>query len=181
MMIAVNKVSGNLDQDHYSIKPESSVNFFDTDSFGIHSDPKKTSMKKIFLSGLIAGTVLLILSIAGLYLLLWQMPDMAMEYFGPAFTSQMQRSILYYVHPFVIGIGLSWLWNRLKSELKGSTFVRSLKFGLSYLAIGTFPYMLLIYSAINVSLAVVATWLVFGFVEATIAAIIFNQQNKIIR
>jgi hypothetical protein len=37
--------------------------------------------------------------------------------------------------------------------------------------------MLLIYSAIDVSLPVVLTLLVFGFVEATIAAIIFNQQN----
>jgi hypothetical protein len=134
-------------------------------------------MKKIFLSGLIAGTALLILSVAGLYLLLWLMPDMAMEYFGPAFTSRMQRNVFYYVHPFVIGMSLSWLWDRIQSRLRGPALAKSLKFGLSYMAIATFPYMLLIYSAIDVSLPVVLTWLVFGFVEATIAAIIFNQQN----
>jgi hypothetical protein len=136
-------------------------------------------MKKIFFSGLIAGTALLMLSVAGLYLLIWQMPDMAMEYFGPAFISQTQRNLLYYVHPFVIGISLSWLWERLQSRLKGPALAKSLEFGLFYMAIATFPYMLLIYSAIDVSLSVVLTWLVFGFIEATLAAIIFNQQNRL--
>jgi hypothetical protein len=136
-------------------------------------------MKKILLSGLFAGTALLVLSVIGLYLLLWRMPDMAMEYFGPAFISQTQRNVLYYVHPFVMGICLSWLWERLKSSFKGSVFARSLKFGLFYLTIATLPYMLLIYSAIDVSLPVVLTWLVFGFAEATVAAIIFNQQKGI--
>ncbi|HEX5554280.1 MAG TPA: hypothetical protein VFX43_13630 [Chitinophagaceae bacterium] len=136
-------------------------------------------MKKIFLSGLIAGTALLMLSVAGLYLLIWQMPDMAMEYFGPAFISQTQRNLLYYVHPFVIGISLSWLWERLQSRLKGPALAKSLEFGLFYMAIASFPYMLLIYSAIDVSLSVVLTWLVFGFIEATLAAIIFNQQNRL--
>jgi hypothetical protein len=136
-------------------------------------------MKKIFFSGLIAGTALLMLSVAGLYLLIWQMPDMAMEYFGPAFISQTQRNLLYYVHPFVIGISLSWLWERLQSRLKGPALAKSLEFGLFYMAIATFPYMLLIYSAVDVSLSVVLTWLVFGFIEATLAAIIFNQQNRL--
>jgi hypothetical protein len=89
----------------------------------------------------------------------------------------MQRNVFYYVHPFVIGMSLSWLWDRIQSRLRGPALAKSLKFGLSYMAIATFPYMLLIYSAIDVSLPVVLTWLVFGFVEATIAAIIFNQQN----
>lgn len=121
-------------------------------------------MKKIFLSALIAGTVLLILSVAGLCFWLWQMPDMAMEYFGSAFISQTHRNILYYVQPFVIGMSLSWLRERLQSRLKGPALAKSPKFGLFYMAIATFPYMLLIYSAINVPLPVVLTWLVFGFV-----------------
>lgn len=136
-------------------------------------------MKKILFSGLIAGLVLLIISVAGLYLLLWTLPDMAMEYFGPAFISKMQRNMLYYVHPFIIGTGLSWLWSRLQITLKGPALVKSLKFGMFYMAIATLPYMLLIYSAINVSLQVVLTWLVFGFIEAVIAALIFNKQNRL--
>lgn len=136
-------------------------------------------MKKIFFSGLIAGLVLLMISVAGLYLLLWILPDMAMEYFGQAFISEMPRNILYYVHPFVIGTGLSWLWSRLQKTLKGPALVKSLKFGLSYMAIATLPCMLLIYSAINVSLRVILTWLVFGFIEAVIAALIFNKLNRL--
>lgn len=132
-------------------------------------------MKKTFLSGLIAGFVLLILSVAGLYLLLWQMPDMAMEYFGPAFISPDRRNVLYYVHPFIIAICLLWLWRQFQHIFKGSIIIKSLKFGMVYMTIATFPYMLLIYSAIDVSWLIILSWLIFGFVEATVGAIIFYQ------
>jgi hypothetical protein len=109
--------------------------------------------------------------------MMWLLPGMAMEYFGPAFISQMPRNILYYVHPFVIGTGLSWLWNRLWNISGKSVLRESLKFGLVYVAIATFPYMLLIYSAIDVSLPVVITWLLFGFAEAVVSAAIFHKLN----
>jgi len=134
----------------------------------------KFLMKRKVLSGLLTAIILLILSIAGIYVLLWQFPDMAMEYFGPAFIGKNQRNIFYYIHPFVISACLLWLWSRLRSLFKGSTFVRSLKFGLTYTAIATVPYMLLIYSAMDVSVLIILSWLLFGFLEATAAAIIFN-------
>lgn len=135
-------------------------------------------MKKIILQGLIAGAILLVLSIAGLYFIMWLIPDMAMEYFGQAFISETWRNVFYYVHPFVIGTALSWLWNRLQNKAGKSLIGRSLKFGLVYITIATFPYMLLIYSAINVSLPIIVTWLLFGFAEAVISAIIFHKLNK---
>lgn len=135
-------------------------------------------MKKIFVSGLIAGALLVILSIALLYFILWLLPDMALEYFGPAFISQAYRNALFYIHPFVIAIGLSWLWAGLQDIFKGPPLLKSLKFGLVYVAIATFPYMLLIYSAIDVSSPVILTWLAFGFIEATIVSIIFNTLDR---
>lgn len=131
-------------------------------------------MKRTILSGLTAGIILLILSITTIYVLLWQFPDMAMEYFGPAFISQSQRNIFYFIHPFVIAACLLWLWIRLGHLFKGSAFVKSLKFGAVYMVFATFPYMLLIYSAMDVPLLIILSWLVFGFLEATVAATIFN-------
>lgn len=121
--------------------------------------------------------ILLFMSIAGLFIMLWLLPDMAMEYFGPAFISEMQRNLLYYIHPFIIGIGLSWLWHRLRIGAGGAVFVNSLKFGLAYAAVATLPYMLLIYSAIDVSLPVVITWLLFGYAEAVIASLVLYRLN----
>lgn len=135
-------------------------------------------MKKILLSGLMGGLALLILSISGLYILLWLLPDMAMEYFGPAFISTPNRSILYYIHPFIISTGLSWLWHQTGNVFKGRPIIASLKFGIAYMSIATLPYMLLVYSAINISLPVMCTWLAFGFIEAVVAATIFNTLNR---
>lgn len=87
--------------------------------------------------------------------------------------------MLYCVHPFIIGITLSGLWYGLRNNVKGTMIQKSLKFGTFYETVVTFPYMFLIYIATNVSLPIIYTWLFFGFVEATSAALIFNKLYKI--
>jgi hypothetical protein len=44
--------------------------------------------------------------------------------------------------------------------------------------VASLPYMFLIYSAIDVSLPVTLSWLVFGFAEAFISALVFSQVDK---
>ena len=133
--------------------------------------------KKVFL-GLISGVVLLLLSVLGLFCILWLFPDMAMEYFGPAFIDQKQRNLLYYVQPFVMGPCLLWLWFKLGDMVKGRILVNSLKFGLFYMTVASLPYMLLIYSAMDVSLPVILSWLLFGFAEAFVCAVVFSKVDK---
>ncbi len=134
-------------------------------------------MKKIIISGLIAGVILLVLSILGLYLTMWLFPDIAMQYFNPAFNDQSSRYMIYYIHPFIIALALSWFWNRFKGILTGSFFTRGIEFGLIYVLIATFPSMWLIYSAISVSLAMVATWFVFGLLQGIISGLVFEKIN----
>jgi len=133
--------------------------------------------KKILLSGLVAGVVLLIFSIAGLYGTVWLFPNLAVQYYDPAFDAQSSRTMIYYAHPFVIGMALSWFWNRFKGALTGSFLVRGIEFGLVYALIAIFPVMWLIYSAINVSLPMVATWFLFGLLQGTIAGLVFEKMN----
>lgn len=135
-------------------------------------------MKKKLLLGLISGVVLLLLSVLGLFCILWLFPNMAMEYFGPAFIDQKQRNLLYYVQPFVMGPCLLWLWFKLGDKMKGSTLVKSLKFGLFYMIVASLPYMLLIYSAMDVSSLVILSWLLFGFTEAFVSAVVFSKIIK---
>lgn len=134
-------------------------------------------MKKIIISGLIAGVILLVLSILGLYLTMWLFPDIAMQYFNPAFNDQSSRYMIYYIHPFIIALALSWFWNRFKGILTGSFFTRGIEFGLIYVLIATFPSMWLIYSAISVSLSMVATWFVFGLLQGIISGLVFEKIN----
>ena len=134
-------------------------------------------MKKIVLSGLLAGVVLLILSVLGLYATIWFFPGIASQYFDPAFNSGDSRLPLYYIHPFIISMALSWFWDRFKGSLSGSFLTRGIEFGVIYTLIATLPMMILIYSAMNVSLTIVATWFLLALLQGTIAGLVFEKMN----
>ena len=134
-------------------------------------------MKKVITSGLLAGVVLLILSVVGLFATIWLFPALAMQYYDPAFDSQSGRYMIYYAHPFVIGLALAWFWDRFKGALKGSFFAKGIEFGLIYALIALFPIMWLTYSALSVSLAMVATWWGFGLLQAVVAGLVFEKTN----
>jgi len=134
-------------------------------------------MKKVIFPGLVAGVVLLILSILGLYLNMWIFPDLAMQYFQPAFNEQSSRIMLYFIHPFIIAMALSWFWSKIKGILKGSFLTRGIEFGIIYALIATFPAMWLVFSSITVSLQMVATWFVLGLIQAIIAGLVCEMMN----
>ena len=134
-------------------------------------------MKKIIIPGLVAGCVLMLLLVAGLYIIIWLFPGIALQYFDPAFDSEPGRNRLYYLHPFVLSLTLSWFWSRFKGVLTGSFLTRGIEFGLIYLVIAVFPMMWLIYSAMHVSLIMVATWFVFAMVQAVISGLVFEKMN----
>jgi hypothetical protein len=134
-------------------------------------------MKKIIVAGLVAGVVLLILSVLGLYITIWLFPNIASQYFDPAFDTQSSRVMIYYLHPFVIALALSWFWSRFKGILTGSFLTRGIEFGLIYVVVATFPMMWLIYSAMSISLEMVATWFVLGLLQGIVAGLIFEKMN----
>ena len=134
-------------------------------------------MKKVFVAGLVAGVVLLILSVLGLYMTIWFFPAIASQYFDPAFDTGSGKVMLYYVHPFVISMALSWFWSRFKEVLTGSFLTRGIEFGIIYVLIATLPMMLLIYSAMNVSLTMIFTWLILALAQGITGGLIFEKIN----
>jgi hypothetical protein len=133
--------------------------------------------KKIIFSGLVAGIVLLLLSVIGLYVTVWLFPSLAVQYFDPTFDSQSERVIFYFTHPFVVGLALAWFWDRCKGLFTGSFPGRCIEFGLLYWLVAVFPMMWLIYSTINVSLALVGSWLVFGLLQGIAAGFVLEKMN----
>ncbi len=134
-------------------------------------------MKKIIIGGILSGVALLILSISGLYATIFLFPSIAEEYFNPAFESQSSRIMFYYIHPFIISMALAWFWSRFKKVLTGSYIARGIEFGLIYLMVATFPMMWLIYSALDVSLAMVITWFILALLQGIIAGLIFEKTD----
>jgi hypothetical protein len=134
-------------------------------------------MKKTIISALAAGVILLVFSILGLYITVWFFPGIAVQYFDPAFDVQPGRFMLYCLHPFIISLALSFFWVRVRKILTGSFIPRGIEFGIMYAVIAVFPIMWMIYSAMNVSLALVTTWFVLAVVQGIIAGLVFEKVN----
>jgi hypothetical protein len=134
-------------------------------------------MKKIIISGIVAGVILLIVSEIVLHLTLLLFPSIAVQYFDPAFDTGSKHVSLYYLHPFVISLALAWFWTRFKGVLTGSFINRGIEFGLIYVGVASVPMLWLIYAAMNVSLAIVATWFVLALLQGIIAGLIFEKLN----
>lgn len=133
--------------------------------------------KKILVPALIAGVVLLIFSFAMLYGAVFVFPKLAEQYYSPVFREGGNYSWLFYVHPFILAFALAWFWDRFKEQFTGSMIVRDLELGLVYTLVATLPAMLITFSALNITLPMVLTWLLYGFVQAAIAGLIFARMN----
>ncbi|HLP39104.1 hypothetical protein [Lacibacter sp.] len=134
-------------------------------------------MKKIISSGFVASIVLLLFAYLCLLVMPILLPKVAEEYYNPAFVNDESRNLLYYVHPVFLAFGLAWFWNRFKTLLKGNTLMQGIEMALIYVVIATIPSLLITYSAINVSLLTIGTWLLYGFFQALIAGIIFSRMH----
>jgi hypothetical protein len=134
-------------------------------------------MKKILISGLIAGAILFILSYGGLFLAVRFFPSLFIEYNNPLFNSDGSRDMLFYMHAFIISFALSWFWDRFKGLFKGQFILRGLEFGLVYSIIALLPVMWISFSALDITVSMVISWFVYGLVQAIIAGIVFAKIN----
>lgn len=134
-------------------------------------------MKKILVSGLIAGCILFILSYGSLYLAVKFFPSLFTEYFNPLFNSDGSRDVLFYLHAFIFSFALSWFWDRFKSLFKGVFILRGIEFGLVYSVIALLPVMWISFSALDITVAMVSSWFVYGLAQATIAGMVFAKLN----
>src|SRR4030095_227025 len=107
-------------------------------------------MKKILLSGLASAVALIIFSAVALYATIWLLPNLALEYFDPAFRGNAKGTVLYFLHPIVLSFALAWFWERFKTMFTGGFTMRGIEFGLVYLLVATLPSMWMIYSAMSV-------------------------------
>jgi len=134
-------------------------------------------MKKIVLSGLVAGAILFVISYSGLWLAVKCFPSLFADYNNPLFNSDGSRDVLFYAHAFVISFALSWFWHRFKTLFKGNCLLRGLEFGLVYGIIALIPVMWITFSSLDITLTMVFSWLFYGLAQASIAGIIFAKMN----
>ncbi|SHN14100.1 hypothetical protein [Mucilaginibacter sp. OK098] len=134
-------------------------------------------MKKILFSGLIAGCILFVLSYGGLYLAVKFFPSLFTEYNNPLFNSDGSRDLLFYLHAFIFSFALAWFWDRFKGMFKGLPLLRGIEFGLVYSVIALVPVMWISFSALDITVIMVLSWLVYGLLQAVVAGIVFAKVN----
>jgi len=134
-------------------------------------------MKKILISGLIAGCILFVISYGGLFLGIKFFPRLFVEYNNPLFNSDGSRDVLFYMHAFIISFALSWFWDRFKSMIKGPLIMRGLEFGFVYSIIALLPVMWISFSSLDITVLTVGSWFLYGLVQAIIAGLVFAKIN----
>lgn len=138
-------------------------------------------MKKIVLPGLVAGIIILVVGIGIGYLLNPIFPQLTSEYenflvFRPWDSTAMK---LYFIYPFILGMILSWIWNKSKSLFKKECgcCTKGIQFGLIYWIL-TMPGMLITYSTFQMSFLMITTWSVSIFIHSTLVGMVFGKMNK---
>jgi len=135
-------------------------------------------MKKAASPIMLAGTLVLVVSLMLLYAIIYLLPSVMDEYYNPVFrSSSFQTDWLFYTHPFVLSISLYWFWDRFKTFFSGSFVWRAFEIALAYGIIAMVPVLWLTFSAIDISFIMVSTWLAYGIMQAFIAGLVFAKMN----
>lgn len=136
-------------------------------------------MKKMLVSGLVAGLVLSILSYGGLFIAVNSklFNEFFTGYLSNVFISNGSRDAFFYSHALIISLALSWFWERSKKVFHGHFILRGVEFGFVYTIAGLLPILWMTYSQIDVSEIMVLSWLGFGFFQSCMAGIVFAKMN----
>lgn len=134
-------------------------------------------MKKVIKCGLIAGLLLSVISYGGLFLAITFFPNLFVDYNNPLFNSDGSRDAMFYAHAFIISMALSWFWERFKSLFEGNFILRGFEFGFVYAIIALLPVMWISFSAMDITVPMVLSWLGYGFVQAVVAGVLFARIN----
>lgn len=138
-------------------------------------------MKNILIPGLAAGFGMLIVSFGFGFLINGSYTTLNLEYQNPNLFRPWSDPLmqLFYLGPFILGLGLAFIWNKIKASISGkSVWIKGLKFGLGYFLVGTIPGMFISYSSFPISLLMIMSWTVSGLLEAITAGIILARINR---
>ena len=136
-------------------------------------------MKKIIWPGIVSGIVMLVLGLAISYLFMI-FPSVAADYSNTGIMRPWSDPLmsLFFVSPFILGIGLAWIWNRSKTLFNGTIWRRGANFGLIYFVIATIPGMIMSYSSFPLSFLTILSWTISGLVNGIIAGWILAKMNN---
>lgn len=136
-------------------------------------------LKKVLYPGIVAGLAVLVIGILHSLLVSYAFPSLGQEYANTAIFRPFDDPlmILFYIHPFVLGLIIAWVWDMVKTHFKTDPWHRGFNFGAYFGVVTLIPGMLITYSSMQVSLTMIITWTAAGFLNAIVAGIILAKLN----
>lgn len=134
-------------------------------------------MKKSLQIGFIIGIILFVFSYGGLFLAVKFFPHLFLEYNNPLFNSNGSRDWLFYTHAFVISFALTLIWQRFKTVFKGNFIIKGIEFGCVYAVVALLPVMWITFSSLDITFTIVASWFLYGLIQAIVAGIFLAKFN----
>ena len=133
--------------------------------------------KKVVISGLAAGLVMLVLG--------WFVMMPLMEMIFPGLMSEYENGVFrplndplmsyMFIHPFVIGLVMAYVFQVFKPFPKKKFVGRGIHYGFMFWLLVTVPGMLVTLSSFVVSVDMVLSWTVEFLIEMPIAGIIIAK------
>jgi hypothetical protein len=137
-------------------------------------------MKKVVISGLVAGVLMLCVStILGLFFSTI-FPDVMAEYSNSEIFRQMDDPLMCYMflHPFVMGVILSFIWLKVRGLIDEEGLKKGLVYGFFVWLFFGVPGMLMSISTFQVSTFIVGTWTVSVLAQDLAAGALFARMVK---
>ncbi len=136
-------------------------------------------MKKVLLSGLLAGFVILLVNIGLCSLQMKFCPTLVSQYDNTNLYRSMKDPIttLFFVHPFLLAMILAFVWDKSKSLFTAKRFLsRGIQFGFVYFII-VIPGLFISYITSPYSIEMVISWAISVLLGALVAGICFEKAN----
>ncbi len=137
-------------------------------------------MKKVVIFGLVAGALMLAVSIVLGLILSAIFPEAMAEYSNTEIFRQWDDPLMYYfiLHPFVMGIILSFIWPKVRGLIGGEGLKKGLVYGFYVWLFFGVPGMLMTISTFQVSAFLVGTWTVSVLAQDLAAGVLFAHMAR---
>ena len=136
-------------------------------------------MKKVLLSGLLAGFAMLLVCMGLSSLVMKCCPTLISEYDNTSLYRSMKDPItmLFSLHPFILAMILAFVWDKSKSLFTAKRFLsKGMQFGLIYFVI-VIPGLFISYITSPYSIEMVLSWAISVLLGALVAGICFEKIN----
>ena len=137
-------------------------------------------MKKVVIFGLVAGALMLAVSIVLSLIISSIFPEAMAEYSNAEIFRQWVDPLMYYffLHPFLMGVILSFIWLKVRGLIDEEGLKKGLVYGFYVWLFFGVPGMLMTISTFQVSPFLVGTWTVSVLAQDLAAGLLFARMVR---